>query len=35
MPEKSTGKGRPLHRVRDSYQQNLLWIGHKPGIKPG
>ncbi|MGF7443595.1 heme ABC exporter ATP-binding protein CcmA, partial [Klebsiella michiganensis] len=23
----------PLHRVRDSYQQNLLWIGHKPGIK--
>lgn len=26
-------QGRPLHRVRDSYQQNLLWIGHKPGIK--
>lgn len=24
---------QPLHRVRDSYQQNLLWIGHQPGIK--
>ena len=22
-----------LHRVRDSYHQNLLWIGHQPGIK--
>lgn len=26
-------QGQPLHRVRDGYQQNLLWIGHKPGIK--
>lgn len=24
---------QPLHRVRDSYHQNLLWIGHQPGIK--
>ena len=27
-------QGQPLHRVRDGYQQNLLWIGHKPGISP-
>ena len=26
-------QAQPLHRVRDSYQQNLLWIGHQPGIK--
>ncbi|VDZ75763.1 ABC transporter involved in cytochrome c biogenesis ATPase component CcmA [Salmonella bongori] len=26
-------QGEPLHRVRDSYHQNLLWIGHQPGIK--
>ncbi|ECG8258426.1 cytochrome c biogenesis heme-transporting ATPase CcmA [Salmonella bongori] len=26
-------QGDPLHRVRDSYHQNLLWIGHQPGIK--
>ncbi|MDW9215015.1 ATP-binding cassette domain-containing protein [Escherichia coli] len=24
-----------LHQVRDSCHQNLLWIGHQPGIKPG
>lgn len=24
---------QPLHRVRDSYHQHLLWIGHQPGIK--
>lgn len=24
---------QPLHRVRDCYHQNLLWIGHQPGIK--
>lgn len=22
-----------MHQVRDSYHQNLLWIGHQPGIK--
>ena len=27
-------QGQPLHQVRDSYHQNLLWIGHQPGIKP-
>ena len=26
-------QGQPLHQVRDSYHQNLLWIGHQPGIK--
>lgn len=26
-------QGQPLHRVRDSYHQNLLWTGHQPGIK--
>ncbi|MDM2734327.1 cytochrome c biogenesis heme-transporting ATPase CcmA [Citrobacter sp. Ct235] len=26
-------QAQPLHRVRDSYHQNLLWIGHQPGIK--
>ena len=26
-------QAQPLHHVRDSYQQNLLWIGHQPGIK--
>jgi len=26
-------QAEPLHRVRDSYHQNLLWIGHQPGIK--
>ena len=26
-------QGQPLHQVRDTYQQNLLWIGHQPGIK--
>ncbi|WP_416000696.1 cytochrome c biogenesis heme-transporting ATPase CcmA [Citrobacter portucalensis] len=24
---------QPLHHVRDSYHQQLLWIGHQPGIK--
>ena len=24
-------QGQPLHQVRDSYHQNLLWIGHQPG----
>ena len=28
-------QGQPLHQVRDSYHQNLLWIGHQPGIKIG
>ena len=27
------GRGRPCHQVRDSYHQNLVWIGHQPGIK--
>lgn len=26
-------QGQPLHQVRDSYHQNLLWIGYQPGIK--
>ncbi|WP_094110643.1 cytochrome c biogenesis heme-transporting ATPase CcmA [Shigella flexneri] len=26
-------QGQPLHQVRDSYHQTLLWIGHQPGIK--
>ena len=26
-------QGQPLHQVRDSYHQNLLWIGHQPGSK--
>ncbi|XNM49190.1 hypothetical protein ACLK17_13555 [Escherichia coli] len=26
-------QGQPLHQVHDSYHQNLLWIGHQPGIK--
>lgn len=26
-------QGQPLHQVRDSYHQELLWIGHQPGIK--
>ena len=26
-------QGQPLQQVRDSYHQNLLWIGHQPGIK--
>lgn len=26
-------QGQPLHQVRESYHQNLLWIGHQPGIK--
>lgn len=26
-------QAQPLHRIRDSYHQNLLWIGHQPGIK--
>lgn len=26
-------QGDPVARVRDSYHQNLLWIGHQPGIK--
>jgi heme exporter protein A len=26
-------QGQALHRVRDHYQQNLLWIGHQSGIK--
>lgn len=26
-------QGQPLHRVRESYHQDLLWIGHQPGIK--
>lgn len=26
-------QGQPLHQVRDSYHQDLLWIGHQPGIK--
>jgi len=26
-------QGEPLHRVRDDYHQQLLWIGHQPGIK--
>ena len=26
-------QGQPLHQVRDSYHQNLLWIGHQPGLK--
>ena len=26
-------QAQPLHQVRDSYHQNLLWIGHQPGIK--
>lgn len=25
--------GQPLHRVRERYHQNLLWIGHQSGIK--
>jgi heme exporter protein A len=26
-------QGKPLHRVRESYHQDLLWLGHQPGIK--
>lgn len=26
-------QGQPLHKVRENYHQNLLWIGHQPGIK--
>ncbi|WP_330998795.1 cytochrome c biogenesis heme-transporting ATPase CcmA [Intestinirhabdus alba] len=26
-------QSQPLHRARDGYHQNLLWIGHQPGIK--
>ena len=26
-------QGQPLHRVRDDFHQDLLWIGHQPGIK--
>ncbi|WP_370552042.1 cytochrome c biogenesis heme-transporting ATPase CcmA [Citrobacter sp. FDAARGOS_156] len=26
-------QGKSLHQVRDSYHQELLWIGHLPGIK--
>ena len=26
--------GQPLHKVRDEYHQQLLYIGHKAGVKP-
>lgn len=26
--------GQPLHRVRDDYHQQLLYIGHKAAVKP-
>lgn len=26
-------QGAPLSRARDVYHQNVLWIGHQPGIK--
>ncbi|EBQ4755769.1 heme ABC exporter ATP-binding protein CcmA, partial [Salmonella enterica subsp. diarizonae] len=26
-------QGKPLRRVRDSFHQSLLWLGHQPGIK--
>lgn len=26
-------QGQPLHQVRDNFHQELLWIGHQPGIK--
>ena len=28
-------QGRPIGRCRDRYQSELLYIGHKPGIKAG